>query len=235
MKTKLLTSIALLGLSMGTAQAVTLNYSGSHTFDGQVDYFYFDNNSAGNVSLWTDTLQDGFDSAGSLFKKNDINGSYEWSGIAIGNGPESAFDPVLGYNTTGVNDFGVAIKNGYVQNSQTDLGVSDTGATRFLDAGSYLFAVSGFQHIPVAQFQSDTSKTIDDGFVDLKTVFNLNNPEWEWSTWTYNTGGAPSPYEVYINGDVSAAVSSVPVPAAVWLFATAIAGLGVMRKNKQNI
>jgi len=232
MKTKLLTSIALLGLSMGTAQAVTLNYSGSHTFDGQVDYFYFDNNSAGNVSLWTDTLQDGFDSAGSLFKLNAGTGGYDFVS-EVANGRESAFDTTLRYNTTGFNDFGVALKNGFVPGDQHAVGISDTGDSFNLDAGSYLFAVAGFDFIPWADFLG--GGTLDDGFVDSGVLLFGPNPERQWSTWSFNTGGAASPYEVYIKGDVSASVSSVPVPAAVWLFATAITGLGVMRKNKQNI
>lgn len=233
MKTKLLASIALLGLSMGTAQAVTLNYSDSHTFDGEVDYFYFNNNSAGSVSLWTDTLQDGFDSNGALFKLNAGTGSYDWV-RDIGNGTEvlntdglNIADPVTGI---AVNVFGTAIKNGYVSGESEKVGVSDTGGTYNLDAGSYLFTVAGFDFIPWASFLG--GGTVDDGFLDVDAeLFGIVNPERQWSTWTFNTGGVASPYEVYIEGDVS----SVSVPAAVWLFATAITGLGVMRKSKQKI
>jgi len=233
MKTKMFASIALLGLSIGTAQAVTLNYTDSYTFDGEVDFFYFDNNSSGNVSLWVDTLQDGLATATSIFKKNNVNGAYEWTGIPIADGFQTDFDLVLGYNTTGFNDFGVALKNGYIQDSQTALGYSDDGAVLNLDAGSYLYVVTGFRNMSVAEFTGNTAGTIDDGFVDLNTIIFGNNPEEQWSTWSFNTAGAPSPYKVYIEGDVSETVSSIPVPAAVWFFTTAIAGLGVVGRSKK--
>ena len=230
MKTKLLASIALLGLSVGSAQAVTLNYTDSHTFDGEVDFFYFDNNSTGNVSLWTDTLQDGFDSAGALFKLNAGTGQYDFM-TDIAGGAQSAFDPLVGYNTDGINDFGVAIKNGYIQNNPQALGVSDTGESLNLDAGSYLFTVAGFDYIPWASFNG--AGTVNEGFVDSNALFFGVDPARQWSSWAFNTGGAPSPYEVYIDGDVSATVSSVPVPAAVWFMGSAMLGLvGVRRKQK---
>jgi len=41
----------------------------------------------------------------------------------------------------------------------------------------------------------------------------------------------PNPYNISVVGDVSA-VSAVPVPAAVWLFGSALAGLGAVRRQK---
>ena len=227
MKTKLVGAIALLGLSMGTAQAVDLTFNDSHTLDGEVDLFYFDNNSIGGVSLWTDTLQDGFDSNGALFKLNTGTGQYDFV-TEVANATESAFNPTLGYNTTGLNDSGVAIKNGFIQDNSQALGVSDTGDTFNLDAGSYLFTIAGFDNTPAASLFG--GGTLDDGFVNVNGFFGPADPEREWSTWTYNTGGVASNYDVFISGK---GVSAVPVPAAVWLFATAIAGLGAAGRSRK--
>ncbi len=217
-------SIALLGLSIGTAQAVTLNYTDTHTFDGEVDFFYFDNNSSGNVSLWVDTLQDGFDSNGALFKLNAASGKYDFV-RDVGNADDER--DTNGLNQTGKNIFDVAIKNGYIKGDSEALGVSDTGGSYNLDAGSYLFTVAGFDFTPNASIYGGT---VEDGFVDFNVeFFGGTNPDRQWSTWAFNTAGAPSPYEVYIEGDVSA----VPVPAAVWLFATAIAGLGAVGRSRK--
>lgn len=225
MKKKLLASLALVGLSMGSAQAVTLSYTDSHTFDGEVDFFYFDNNSAGSVSIWTDTLQDGFDSNGALFKLNSGTGKYDFL-IDVANGAEVRdFD---GLNQSGVNEFNVAIKNGYIHGDTEALGVSDTGGTLDLDAGSYLFTIAGFDFTPNAFLNG--AGTVDDGFTDLNVLFfGGTDTNRQWSTWGFNTGGAPSSYEVYIEGDVSA----VPVPAAVWMFASAIAGLRLTSRSKK--
>lgn len=224
MKIKLLASIALLGLSVGTAQAITLNYSDSHTADGEVDQFKFNVNNAGSVSLWLDTLQDGFKSIGAVFKLNSDSGKYDFIND-VGAG-DQVIDMVLDYNTTGFNDFGVKIKNGYIEKDPFALGRSDAGRILDLDTGSYLLAITGFAYVSEAALNG--AGTLDEGWFDTNVRFRgAVNPEEQWSTWSLNTGGAPSPYNVFIEGDVSLpAVSAVPVPAAVWLFASAVIGLG---------
>jgi hypothetical protein len=232
MKIKLLASIALLGLSVGSAQAITLNFSDSHTADGEVDQFKFNVNSAGSVKLWTDTLQDGFDSAGTLFKLNPGSGKYDFV-RGIQNVTE-VLDQTTQLNLTGVNIFGIAIKNGYIKGDPLAKGISDTGKIVDLDVGSYLFTIAGFDFKTNAEFNG--GGTLDEGWTDENVKFLGGTlPERQWSTWAYNTGGAPSPYEVYIEGDVSelSDVSAVPVPAAVWLFASAIAGLGATGRGRK--
>ncbi len=231
MKIKLLASIALLGLSVGSAQAVTLNFSDTHTANGEVDHFKFNVNNTGSVSLWTDTLQDGFKSTGALFKLNSASEKYDFF-TDVGAGPQ-VIDMVLDYNTTGFNDFGVKIKNGYVPEDPNALGESDAGRILDLDPGSYLLAITGFAYVPEAAING--AGTLDEGWLDTNVRFRgAANPEDQWSTWRFNTGGAPSPYKVFIAGDVSLpAVSAVPVPAAVWLFASAVIGLGATSRGRK--
>ena len=233
MKIKLLASIALLGLSVGSAQAVTLNFSDTHTANGEVDQFKFNVNNTGSVSLWTDTLQDGFLSRGAVFKLNPASEKYDFiSSIEGGSQPD--FDEILGYNTTGLNEFGVRMKNGYIQNDPEARGKSDGGDVVNLEKGTYLLAITGHAFVPEAALNG--SGTLDEGWFDTNVRFRgAANPENQWSTWRFNTGGAPSPYNVFIEGDVSLpAVSAVPVPAAVWLFASAVIGLGATGRARKH-
>jgi len=231
MKKTLLASVALLGLTVGQAQAVSLTpdltFTGDYSFDGDIDLYEFNVNNAGAVSIWVDTLEDGLDSAGFLFMKN-ASGGYDYvKGIANADEVYTPNSDNTGvYNFSGINAFDVAIKNGY--NVGVANGVSDTGGTVNLDAGQYLYAQTGFLWAPNADSMSAGTGTLADGWMD----FNFfGDPEFSWSSWTYSTGGSASMYEVYIAGDVSE-VSAVPVPAAVWLFSSAILGLGAVSRKK---
>lgn len=220
--------MALLGLSMGSAQAVTLNYADTYTAHADVDMFKFDNQSQGDVSIWLDTIQDGFNSHGSLFKLNDAN-LWQWTGIEFYDADATDYNE-WGVSASGINEFGVSFKNGY-DLAANEPGMTDTGRTVNLDAGSYLFMVTGFLNKSTAEFNFDPTGTLDQGFTDLNDF--AGDPNSNWNTWDYNTGGIASPYKVYIDGaGVTEAVSAVPVPAAVWLFTSAIAGLGVVRRRK---
>jgi len=232
MKKTLLTSVALLGLAVGQAQAVSLTpdltFAGDYSFDGDIDLYEFNVNNTGAVSIWVDTLEDGLDSSGFLFMKNASGGYNYVNGIA---NADELYTPNADntgvYNFSGVNAFDVAIKNGYQKGVAN--GVSDTGGTLNLDAGQYLYAQTGFLWVPNADMVGGGA--LADGWTDINTMFGFPDPEFAWSTWTYQTGGVASNYEVYIAGDVSE-VSAVPVPAAVWLFSSAILGLGAASRKK---
>ncbi len=258
MKKNLLLTAAILGFFVTQAQASNaaptypyhftpvLTFDGEYNHDDDVDYFDFKVNSApsaqNQLAIWTDTLQDGLDINGYLFRKNPATGAYDFVTEVLNATQNSSFTIANGKNSTGVNDFGVANKNGfepYVDvNNQGALGVSDPGRV-FPDTnqggdaitpGEYRFAVMGFLDIPTAFFNG--GGTLAEGIMDLNSFFGANDPELEWSTWQYNTGkGAPHHYEVYIAGDVSA-VSAVPVPAAAWLFVSAVSGLGIFARRK---
>jgi len=232
MKKTLLTSVALLGLAVGQAQAVSLTpdltFAGDYSFDGDVDYYDFNVNSTGQVSIWVDTLTDGLDAMGSVFKSNGV-GSYNF----VSSSSSASQALVAGVNTTGINDFDVSMKNGFVLSDAQNPGISDPGVSMGLDVGAYRYVVTGMDWLSAAEFNG--SGTLADGFIDTNTAFFFNDPQRVWSTWDHNTGnGAPHDYEVYIKGDVSE-VSAVPVPAAVWLFSSAILGLGAASRKKKSI
>jgi len=224
MKNKLLAVITVIGIfSMGSVQAITLNFDGSYTADLQLHQYEFENLSENNVSIWMDTLQDGFDSQGTLFKKNGTSGAWDWYGVAIRDAGEAGFDDALEYNPTGVNDFNVALKNGYIHLDPDNTGVSDTGhIMNNLEVGKYLFVVS--ENLYQAQAQRVLGGTFEDGYYAKRGL--------KWSGWEFNTGGAASPFKVFVEGDV-ANVSAVPVPAALWLFASALTGLGLSGRRKK--
>jgi len=226
-KIKFLASTALLALSMGSAQAVILTpdltFSGSHSFDNQVETFEFDVLSNGTVSIWTDTLVDGFDTETALFVRNTQTGAWDWSGISFADATQPL--DINGVNQGTTNDFGVAMKNGFISGDANNPGFSDNGGTVALTAGSYLFAVTEAFNISNAELFG--VGTLSQGYTDIAVGL-------EWSTWQHNTGGVASDYNVFVNGDV-AMPSAVPVPAAVWLFASAMAGLGVVGRKKSSI
>jgi len=225
MKNKLLVALAVIGMSlMGPVQAVQLlEFDGSYTADLQLHQYEFENLSENNVSIWMDTLQDGLDSQGTLFKKDGVSGAWDWYGVAIYNGFESAYDSLLEHNPTGKNDFGVALKNGYIFEDPDNQGVSDTGITiNSLEVGKYLFVVS--ENVYQARAQKALGGTLDDGFYTRRGG--------RWSNWEFNTNGVASPFKVFVEGDV-ANVSAVPVPAAIWMFASALTGLGFSSRRKK--
>jgi|GEM_PF-5511631 len=257
-----LLSVAILGLSVTETQAneftpipsdnltPVLTFNGEYNHDDDVDYFDFVVNSKTSaqnpVAIWIDTLKDGLDVNGWLFKKNPDTGAYDYVIDVVDAFQYDSFTKVEGKNSTGFNDYGIAMKNGFEPyesfEKQGAPGVSDPGrmfpeggangkGTDPLMPGEYRLAVVGFLDVPNADFYG--TGTLADGFTDLNLFFGNNDPELEWSTWKYNADGGATPhqYEVYLYGDVSA----VPVPAAVWLFASAVSGLGVFARRKAQL
>jgi len=227
---KQILAAALLGFSISSVQAVELplTFDDVYSEDYQILSYEFENLSTNNVSIWMDTKVDGFDARGSLF----VQDSTSWNWVSeVFNASESDYDEALGYNTSGKNDFGVDLKNGYVSKDPNNRGISDPGETfANLSAGKYLFVVTHEGHASIAG--KDGGGTLDDGFEDLRLspvpFVAANAPA--WSKDPYYTG-SPSEFRVFIEGDVSN-VSAVPVPAAVWLFATALTGLGFSQRKK---
>jgi len=228
---------ALLGFSMAPVHAVSLTpdltFDGSYSEDLQILSYEFETLSTNNVSIWMDTLQDGLDARGALFVKNDATGAWDWV-VEVLDADQSDYSAALNYNTSGFNDFGVKMKNGYEQNSVTKLGESDPGANfSGLSAGHYLFAVTHQDH------QSNASKngggTLSQGFFDgtQHPIFAIAISNDTWTTDDFYTGSA-SPFQVFVTGDV-ANVSAVPVPAAVWLFSSALTGLGLAQRRKKRL
>lgn len=229
MKITQFAAVALLGLSMNSAQAAVLEFDDTFFGNHDLQEFRFDVLSASSVSMWSDTLTNGLNNHLTLFKLNNVSGEYEWNPAnLIADANESSFNPVLGYNTTGVNDFGVALKNGFVQNSSTQIGISDAGGTLTLEQGSYLLVNSFDTYWSLAELNNDTSP-YSAGFVDTTEIFGGGDT---WSTYPFGDHSQPHAFKVFINGDV-ALPTTVPVPGAIWLFGSALVGLtGVSRRKK---
>jgi len=225
MKNKLVMAAILL-LSMGTVQATPLTYTGLYQTTDQVDLFYFDNLSVGDVDIWADTFSDGLSQAGSLFVKDNGTGDYNWTGVQIFHADADDYNPITKLNSSGDNNYGVAMKNGYVHGDPTAVGISDIGATvQNLAIGSYMVVISEDFNLAAPTVPNAASPVFDGSMVRAIPSFIKN---WKSQTWS-TPGGVDHSFELYVSGDV--AVSAVPVPAAVWLFTSAMAGLGLLRRK----
>ncbi len=231
----------MLGLSMGSAQAALLEFNGTYASDDDLDVYRFNIlDSVGEVRIWSDTLTDGLDSQLTLFRLEESTGRYFWksgfnTGFEIFNGNETRDENNL--NQDGINEFGVALKNGYIRNDPDAVGLSDAGnvfsttnpnGNNQLTAGSYLLVHTGFWDLSLAEFESRDGY-FDEGFFDAWSEFGFEVPESRWSTFPFRTSDAPHAYKIFIEGNVA----PVPVPGAIWLFGSAIAGLAVAGRGKK--
>ncbi|AEG01097.1 VPLPA-CTERM sorting domain-containing protein [Methylomonas methanica] len=233
MKIKQFAAVALLGMSIGSAQAAQLEFDDTFFGDFDLQEFRFDVLSDSSVSMWSDTLTNGLDNHLTLFKHNQSTGFYDYV-EALGDGAQSAIDVVLDYNTTGLNDFGVALKNGFVFQDSNSPGVSDEGKVLDLTQGTYLLVNSSQWYQSYAE--QGVGTTFEEGYVDIPSYVGVEGlPGFErWSEFPFGDKTQPHAFKVFVDGDV-AAVSAVPLPGAVWLFASAVAGLGGLSRRKNNI
>lgn len=212
---KLLAAAAVFGLSMSGAHAATMNFTGSHDSANELDYFYFQNNSTGDVQIVMDTFSDGYDADMAIWAKvagSSVPGQPEnsdWGMVKYSPGAER---PAV---ENGSNIFGIPFRNGYIPNDILALGTSDPGEVLSgLPAGTYLISVGGDFNNPSAFLPGELMSLGFQGFEDLNTLQTF-----------------PHAYNLTITGNVSE-VSQVPVPAAIWLMGSALAGLGVVRRRK---
>lgn len=212
---KLLAAAAVLGLSMSGAHAATLNINATHVAPNDVDYYFFQNNSVGDVQIVMDTFSDGLDA--------DLTVWTKVAGSSAPGLPENSdwqlhyFMPDGGrpQPETGSNDFGISFKNGYIPNDILNPGTSDPGVILSgLSTGTYLITMNGEANTPNAFLPGELLSLGFLGFEDQGLINTF-----------------PHDYAITISGDVSE-VSQVPVPAAVWLMGSALTGLGVVRRRK---
>ncbi|MCQ8103964.1 VPLPA-CTERM sorting domain-containing protein [Methylomonas sp. SURF-2] len=234
MKITQFAAVALMGLSVNAAQAAQFEFDATFFGNQDLQEYRFDVLSDSSVSMWTDTLTNGLDSRLTLFKLNTASGEYEWNtGYAIADAFETNFNPVLGYNPTGVNDFGVALKNGFELNDPTKVGISDAGGTLNLTQGSYLLVHTFENYWSQAEFDFVDGAAYSAGYVDTTApeYFGFGDT---WTSFPYGNKSQPHAYKLFVSGDV-ALPTSVPVPGAVWLFGSALAGLTAASRRKQRI
>jgi hypothetical protein len=219
MTKRLVTLLSLFLLSITGAQAVTLTVDGLYTANNQIDEYFFDVSATGNVSIIMDTIADGMDAAFFIFKELPGGTDYQ----IVGNSGEGARP--ADWITSGVNIFGKSLKNGYQDDSGTltpgsNPGTSDPGDNFNLDAGNYLLVTTAASQFPFAVFSNGL---LSDGYTNAGNF--LGEP-------FYN---GDRNYQIVLTGDFISLPAAVPVPGAVWLFGTAIAGLGVARRKNSMI
>jgi len=212
---KLLLAATVLAVSASGAQAATLTYEGTHAAVNTIETYWVHVNS-GDITMIMDTLSDGMDATWAIWQK--VDGSFvagqpedsDWALVDVNYGATSSTDL-----SVPVNDFGVPLRNGYVGTaSLVPTGTSDPGGVFSGLSGDYLITVNGVLNDPWGFLPGDLMSL---GFQGVEELGEIN---------TY-----PHNYKFTITGDVSE-VSQVPVPAAVWLFGTALAGFGTLSRKK---
>lgn len=220
---KLIMAAAILGASVSSAQAAVMTINGVHTAPNALEYYYFQNNSLGNVQIVMDTLSDGLDATLAVWQKvvgSTVAGQPEnsdWSLVDVSFAADRTAN--ISNFAVNVNDFGVLLKNGYVGLLDPNpTGTSDPGMIMSnLAQGIYLIEISANFNDPNVNFPGDLMSFGHQGFEEFSAI----------NTW-------PHDYTISITGDVSE-VSQVPVPAAVWLFGSALVGLGAIGRKKSAI
>ena len=148
-----------------------------------------------------------------------------WHGASNANGPGG-----YAQNPGGVTDWGVdppageALVPGYLTNMSGDQGPH--GLT---------WAAGMSAHIATYTFEEATTLVFADMYNDTFMAFGINN--YFWSEEKIDTGNRmTSPGVLWnANGSTAWGMTSVPVPAAVWLLGSAMLGiLGFNRKSNKN-
>jgi hypothetical protein len=221
---KLIMAAAILGASISSSQAAVMTFNGSHNAKNTVEYYMFELNSNGNVEIVMDTLTDGFDASITLFSQLESTSEpslplgTDWKGVAW------LPDALRGGPADPVNVYGIPLRNGFAPNDPLRPGTSDPGQLiQNLSAGSYLVVVSESLNDPLnaSLIPDGVDSYLSEGFVGFEE-FNVDvNPGFYFPN-------IPHAYSFTVTGDVS----QVPLPAAVWMFGSALAGLGAIGRKK---
>ncbi|MDD5579827.1 MAG: VPLPA-CTERM sorting domain-containing protein [Methylobacter sp.] len=222
MNKNILLALVLFGLSAGAAHA-SLIIDGVHesTNINQIETYFIKANSTGNVDIFiqsqpavgtTDSFMNGFLSVWQQVGSNwSLVGFNDDAPRVGGSGPTSVFgQSVLGFIP-----------------GQPDSGLADPGLPLSLAANNtYLLIQSENHNEPTGSIGQllVIGSPLQNGFTGLSDLSG-------------GTGEAYSifnNYQLHINGDVSltAPPAAVPLPAAVWLFGSAVAGLGLFGRKK---
>ena len=205
-----------------------------------------------DTSLNITWLADANAGAGSAFDDIPWNGGSTTDGLMTWS---SATAWAAGLNPYGSNITGWRLPT---TNDVGNDGATYTNIYQGLDYGYNITAYSEMSHMfyttlgDKAYVDTSGSYQPDYGLTNTGPFSNVQSPSY-WSAtehapdtsqaWYFNTAdgsqdgynkiGAMSAWAVH-SGDVGAAVSSVPVPAAVWLFSSGLAGLiGFARRKKR--
>ena len=224
---KLILSLMLLSGSIDMAQA-NLTLTGSHTSNlqnGVIETYFIKANATASSDIYVDqnvradgSFFNGFLSVWELVGSN-------WSLVGANNdAPEVA--PYL------LNSYGVPIEGGV--SGIPGQGQSDSGLTLNLTANStYMIAQSEDENGPTSldnQGVGTLGQLLAVGSNYTNAFKNGASAFYDSSSSAYiNT------YSIFVTGNVSltpAPIAAVPLPASVWLFASAIGGFFVSRRKE---
>jgi hypothetical protein len=217
------TAVVIVGLSSGVVQA-DITYNGSHNSAvNNIETYFFQAGALGGssniymsipgtVAPFADTLLSVWEQFGTNWKLVGVNDTAPFSSL------------------TGINDFGVAV-HGWDPKIDPNAGTSDPGLNLALDAGAtYMVVDSNTLNGPTSlnkfTLAGSLGQTLAISSPVLSALWSTNLPTTQISSYT-----------LFVTGDVAKTngpVSAVPLPAAVWLFGSALAGLGVIGRKKTN-
>jgi hypothetical protein len=206
----LIVASLLFGLS-SPSQAANFSFTGTFTGDADVQLFGFTVGAPSNVTLLTYSYAGGTNAAGDVIPRggfDPILSLFDSSGLLIdsnddGNFPDVGTDLVTGYEW-------------------------DTYLEAALGVGDYTVAVSQYDNLALGPtladgfFQSDAffTATVLGGTCASGQFCDLDNDQ-RTNFWAFD-----------ILNVESATINPVPVPAAVWMFGTALIGLIGFGKRK---
>jgi hypothetical protein len=198
--------------------------------NNQVAAYHFDVTTAGSLDVYTNDHDDANGNANLFFYKLDADG-LDWSLVKYNNMGEG---PVTG-PTDPNNIFGVH-RTGYLD--QNNAGTSDAGVRTNFDLGSYVAFVVGSMgytvgHTPYDAVPDPTGAKLSAGFT------------WSYTGDTIDTYGntialtditfKASPGSLAVVGATVEPPINTPVPGAVWLMGTVLAGFTAFGRKKAAI
>ncbi|MDO9162547.1 MAG: VPLPA-CTERM sorting domain-containing protein [Methylococcaceae bacterium] len=207
---------------VGTATGTITNFGtfdeGGNLLSWQANLaaYHFDVSTAGSLDIYTnDRDVDGAETDLWIFKKDDVG--TDWSLVA-GNKQGQRID----LNTAN-NIFGVHI-TGYIDAGQP--GISDAGVRQNFDLGSYVALLTNDSANPTGYTVSNPPPV---GTKLSNGITWVDHEAFQSVAWTHDLIIKPTSGSLAVVG----APSEVPVPAAVWLMGSALAGLGVVGRKKR--
>jgi hypothetical protein len=249
MNKTILSTAVILALSSGVAHAdVIVNGTHQSAVPNMIEDYFIQANSSGSSNIFLASHKDTVGDFGGTYSMDGVLSVWQEVGsnwTLIGANDDAARNysaPVLGSKSvygTPTLDF---------LTGQPNSGKTDPGLTLNLTAGStYMIIQSESRNGPtslsnLSHLTSATGAGEWAGFALGQTFAVGANPQTAlWGT-ADAVGAGPSagqytlinPYTLTVTGNVAlvAAPSAVPLPAAVWLFGSALAGLGVIGRKK---
>jgi hypothetical protein len=225
MNKNIIAAAVLLGMSISTAQA-NLTINATHdSAPNQIETYFFQATTGGASNIFLSSVETVavMDTVLSVWQQSGAN----WS--LVGANDNAAFS-----STTGINNFGVAVH----QWVSTDplAGLSDPGLTLNLTSGAnYLVINSNYGSGPTSLTFNGNGAAVGSMGQTIaigSSLLAALKPD----TLGYPAGLLVNPYTLTVTGNVlqtsGPAPAAVPLPAAIWLFGSTLAGFGLFGRKK---